>query len=353
MHENAFLDKALQALKDNTGITSELLGAANTPYSAAHHDHAISLSKDDVTQAFLVDIKRRPSVSQLTLLLSNDKSNLGVRNDNSEWHYGAKTLLVADYVNPKLSQFLKDNNCNFVDSAGNAYLNFGSVFVYITGNKAPEVLTETKPSRAFQSTGLKLIFALLCHPENIINRSYRDLSEISGVSLGSIGRIINDLKAAGYLSSGESDQRNWADKDGLIKRWVVAYSESLRPKLVLGYYKSLQENWQDAVDIQSYGALWGGEIAADHLTRYLKPEFSTIYTQEKLGKLVLMNGLKEVSEKSSANVEVLQKFWHFDNPQNQDLAPALLVYADLIASGNSRNIETADIIYQEFLNVSE
>lgn len=352
MYDNVFLDKALQALKHNTDITSELLGTPNATYNNSHYDYAINLSKGDVTQAFFAYIKRRPSVSQLTLLLSQDKEGLGVRNDKCELHYGAKTLLVADYVNPKLALFLKENGCDFIDSVGNTYLNFSSVFVYITGNKAPEVLTTTKPSRAFQSTGLKLIFALLCHPEDIINRCYRDLSEISGVSLGSIGWIINDLKTAGYLSSEKNGKRKWLDKDSLIKRWVVAYSEKLRPKLVLGYYKSLQENWQEAVDIESFGALWGGEVAADHLTRYLKPEFSTIYTEEKLGKLVLMNGLKEAPEKSAANVEVLQKFWRFDNLENPDLVPALLVYADLIASGDSRNLETAKIIYEEYVNVS-
>ena len=262
-------------------------------------------------------------------------------------------LLVADYVSPNLSQFLKDNNCDFIDSVGNAYIEFGSVLIYLSGNKRPKATSGTTSSRAFQGTGLKLIFAMLCHPEKIINRSYRELSEISGVSLGSVGWIISDLKSAGYLSLGENNQRKWADKSGLIERWVVAYPEKLRPKLVIGCYRSLQENWQEAVDIKSFGASWGGEVAADKLTRYLKPEFSTIYTEKLPGKLILMNGFKEAPDKSRGNVEILQKFWDFKDQDSKSLVPELLIYADLIASGDSRNLETAKLIHGKYLNVSE
>lgn len=348
MNENAILDEALLALKNNTDIESGKTNAINKNGNELHYDFALTLKQRDAIQHYHVLIKQRPSLVQLALLIDNDKED--IVNDTTTRNDGAKTLLVADYVDTKASEFLKNHQCHFIDSVGNAYLNFGSVFVYITGNKAPKKPAESKPSRAFQSTGLKLIFNLLCHPDDILNRSYRDLSEICGVSLGSIGWIINDLKAAGYLSLTENDQRKWADRNGLIQRWVVAYAEKLRPKLLLGYYKSLQRDWYKTVDPKSFSASWGGEVAADHLTHYLKSEFSTVYTDESLGKLVLLNGLKEVPEKSTANVEVLQKFWHFDNPKTPDLVPPLLVYADLIASGDSRNMETANIIYREFLD---
>lgn len=346
MNEQVLLDKALLALKNNTDIAFEDEVREAALLSDGYSDAVVRLRKNSAVQDFCVSIKRQPSIAQLGVLINNYK-------EGHAKSYSAKMLVVADYVNQSLSQFLKENECNFIDSVGNAYLNFGTVFVYITGNKGPKILAGTKSSRAFQSTGLKLIFNLLCHPEDLINRNYRDLSELTGVSLGSIGWIINDLKGAGYLAVDENNKRQWLNKDELIKRWAIAYPEKLRPKLVLGYYRSLQENWQEGVDIKSFGALWGGEVAADELTHYLKAEFSTIYTQEQLGKLVLMNGLKGALEKSSANVEVLQKFWQFESLENPHLAPALLVYADLIASGDSRNLETAKIIYERCLNATD
>ena len=52
----------------------------------------------------------------------------------------------------------------------------------------------------------------------------------------------------------------------------------------------------------------------------------------------------------NGNVEVLKKFWAFDYPWNYEgIAPPLLVYADLIATGNDRNIEAARTIYDKFI----
>ena len=49
------------------------------------------------------------------------------------------------------------------------------------------------------------------------------------------------------------------------------------------------------------------------------------------------------------NLEVLQKFWAFELPK-ADTQPPLLVYADLIATGDAMNIETAQIIRERFLD---
>lgn len=336
MIENIPLYKATTALENNTGIQSLFLD------KSTDDQVQLQLIKEGSRQSYTVYVERQPTRAQLAVLISSFQKKKGVQH--------TKLLIVSRFVSPTLAEFLKSNHCNFIDTVGNAYVNFDSVFVYITGFKRPPVQTATKPSRAFQTTGLKLIFNLLCHPEELINRNYRDLSDLTGVSLGSIGWIINDLKEAGYLGIDGSNKRRWLNKNDLIKRWVVAYAEKLRPKLMLGYYRSLQEGWQDDLDISAYGAQWGGELAADQLTHYLKPELSTVYIEDQLGKLVLMNGLKEVSEKKHRNVEVLQKFWRFENHDNPKYTPALLVYADLIASGDSRNLETADIIFEGYLS---
>ncbi|MGD9182654.1 MAG: type IV toxin-antitoxin system AbiEi family antitoxin, partial [Desulfobacterales bacterium] len=46
------------------------------------------------------------------------------------------------------------------------------------------------------------------------------------------------------------------------------------------------------------------------------------------------------------NVEILNLFWNFKlNTFNNDLVHPVLVYADLMATGDHRNIETAGMIY--------
>ena len=47
-------------------------------------------------------------------------------------------------------------------------------------------------------------------------------------------------------------------------------------------------------------------------------------------------------------MEILRRFWRRDAvPANKDMVHPLLVYADLMATGNQRNIETARVIYDQ------
>jgi hypothetical protein len=47
-------------------------------------------------------------------------------------------------------------------------------------------------------------------------------------------------------------------------------------------------------------------------------------------------------------VEILRRFWQFGNP-DPELAPTLLVYADLLAIGDARCLETAKLLYDQIL----
>ncbi len=48
------------------------------------------------------------------------------------------------------------------------------------------------------------------------------------------------------------------------------------------------------------------------------------------------------------DIEILAKFWDFEDEwRGRGLAPLPLVYADLIATGDPRNIETARNLYED------
>ena len=65
------------------------------------------------------------------------------------------------------------------------------------------------------------------------------------------------------------------------------------------------------------------------------------------GKLVLKNKLRKANH---GDIEILTLFWNFDYEfANQGIAPPILVYADLMATGNNRNIEAAGMIYEKYL----
>jgi hypothetical protein len=62
----------------------------------------------------------------------------------------------------------------------------------------------------------------------------------------------------------------------------------------------------------------------------------------------------EWQEAEPGNVRIYNMFWHergafLDIQQKRGLAPPALVYADLVATGDPRNRETAKMIYDEYL----
>lgn len=50
-------------------------------------------------------------------------------------------------------------------------------------------------------------------------------------------------------------------------------------------------------------------------------------------------------------MELLQRFWNFENwdAKNLQTAPPLLVYADLVSTADDRNLETAELIYGQYI----
>jgi hypothetical protein len=69
---------------------------------------------------------------------------------------------------------------NFIDTAGNAYINNSPLLINIKGNKPDEMPTSTK--RMYHSSGLKIIFALLCNP-GFENDDYRSIASMADVAL--------------------------------------------------------------------------------------------------------------------------------------------------------------------------
>jgi hypothetical protein len=88
----------------------------------------------------------------------------------------------------------------FIDCVGNAYLNLPSIYVFVRGQKQRKDLDRvtTDTSRAFNIAGLKVIYGFLCN-SLLINAPYREIAEQAGVANGSVGWVINSLKASGYI----------------------------------------------------------------------------------------------------------------------------------------------------------
>ena len=256
-----------------------------------------------------------------------------------------KALLVTRYVNPNMADRLKELEIPFLDTLGNAYLNHPPVFVYIKGH-APQRFPRERPTRAFVPAGLRVVFALLCRRE-LAGAPFRTIAQTAHVALGTVAWVLGDLEGLGYLLDMGKQGRRLMDKQRLLDRWVAAFPDQLRPKLVLGRYTAPDPRWWEKARLREFHAYWGAEPAAARLTGYLKPELVTVYIRDLPGRFLAANRLRADPK---GNVEVLKAFWDpACDLTDPEIVPPLLVYADLLTTGDPRNLETARRIYNEQL----
>jgi hypothetical protein len=251
-------------------------------------------------------------------------------------------LLVTNHVNPDLAAEFAKENLEFIDAAGNAFLNRQGLFLFIKGNKPAKLPRDIQATKPFPPQALKVVFALLCEKE-LVEHPYRDIANRANVALGTVAYVMKKLELLGFLINRRGTLA-LMKKERLLQRWILEYNTRLRPKLFIGRYRA-EPGWWNQAQLPFKQAWWGGEVAAAKLTHYLRPEFVTIYTQrEYLDELILKNRLKRDVE---GNVEFLQKFWAegMQGIEGNVVHP-ILIYADLLGTADQRNLETAAMLYE-------
>ena len=256
----------------------------------------------------------------------------------------APLIIVADLIFPKIKEELRNHNIAYLEANGNIWLKNGETLLWIDANKTLPVEKE-KINRAFTKTGLKVVFDFLRN-ETLINAPYREIALQTGVALGNVNYILNGLKEKGFLLKIDKDRYELTNKKELLTTWIIKYAEKLKPELEIGTFRFLRNNdfvnWKK-VPLKKGKTWWGGEPAGNILTQYLKPAELTLYTLETRNDLI--KHYKLIPD-PTGNVKVFKKFWKDDDAENT--VPALLVYTDLINTGDHRCIETAEKIYDEF-----
>jgi len=335
------LTKTVVAFHNETGIELEVI---------QDNDQVIDFDVDAVIQfpeegpTLAVEIKKWAQQANLGALAEQIK------------RLPIDGVLVADYINPNMAKKLKGMHVQFMDAVGNTYINQPPIYIHVTGNKQDQALTRIKETnRAFDTTGLKVVFGFLCNPL-LVNKTYREIAKATGVALGTVGWVINGLKDAGYVVE-RRKERELINKRKLLDRWVEAYPEKLKPKQRVGEFIADQANWWQYIKIDEYGAYWGGEVAAARYTNYLQPQIATVYLPKEAGNKLLakakLHKANEFAADETGLVRIFRPFWPTDTIQennDEPLVHPILVYADLIESDDARNIETARMIYEQHIN---
>ena len=244
------LDRAIEALDKEAGLYLKIEGR-EVRIANDRVDAIVQLEPGH--KMLMVEVKKWAQQVSLGALINQIKELPG------------EGLLVADYVNPRMAGRLREQQVQFIDTVGNAYINQPPNYVYITG-KRPEK-NEFRPikegvNRAFEPTGLKVVYAFLRDPE-LVNAPYRKIAAQADVALGTVGWVLNGLKTAGYIrNKSGGKRRRLIQYRKLLNRWVEVWPEKLKPKPRMGEFIADDPYWRKTIDIQGYDAYWGGEIAA-------------------------------------------------------------------------------------------
>jgi len=333
MKERELLEFALEALKKNLPMQAQIKTVKPLRDPKLRADYLLRIAMQGKEIRYYVEAK--------TNVTKADKLLLMMRKGEFEH----PLLLVTKYINPQLADELKQNGTEFIDTAGNAFLNQLPLYIFVKGNK-PDIVKVPPFKRTFKPAGLRVIFAFLCNP-GLENKTYREIAAETGVALGTVDWIMKELKELRFLLDMGKRGLRLLQKEKLLQRWVTAYPEQLRPKLLLGRFRGEYGWWQQKT-LDPFRAQWGGEVAAAKLTQYLQPETITIYTTPpELDQLLIKNRLKR---DQTGDIEILKRFWKLPEIwKHEDLVHPILMYADLLATGNERNIETAKMIYDQHI----
>ena len=256
-------------------------------------------------------------------------------------------LLVTGYVTFEAATRFRDAGVQFIDTLGNVFINQPQLYIFVKGNKPLKEEIALPAPRLFKGVGLKIVYLLLCRPE-LVNRPYREIAEMADVAVGTVNDAVAEMARKGFLLDMGTKGKKLLDRQNLFERWAAAYPDYLKPKLLLGRFRGDGDWWKEA-NLDPAVVQWGGEVAAAKLTGYLKPGMATLYIDENhLTKFVIANRLKKDPH---GNVEIFRRFWPVGEKLGEkDTVHPILVYADLAAVGEQRTMETAKLIYEQYLD---
>ena len=345
--EHNILDDAIRAIYREAGLHMDVIAYEVRKDDRCIIDAIVQIHENGAKLA--VEIKKWAAQANIGAIINQVRSI-------AEPGQG---LLVADYINPMLGERLKAADIQFLDTVGNAYINQQPIYVYIKGNKPQRVLAareRIKTGGAFQPTGMKVVFAFL-REEGLVNATYREIADQAEVALGTVGWVIYDLTAHGFLIEGlNKNQRKLAEFDLLLDQWVEAYPHKLKRKYEMGTFATSNPDWWKTIYAEKFDAEWGGEIAVAKYTNYLNPRHGLIYIDRtNMADFLQAARLRKVEPRREQDIEVdlVEPFWKKADKEGKTkhagLVHPIIAYADLIETGDTRNLDAANRLREEYI----
>lgn len=242
-------------------------------------------------------------------------------------------VCIKSTLDSSQSLLLKSLDVNFVDAAGNCFINTDDVYIFNFHKSSKATRTASGPS-PLKSAGIKYAYHLL-KDDSLLEQTLEKISETSDISLGSAANLKKSFNKS-YLDTFEE-----LDRIKLIKDFTISFNNLAKRSITLGEFH--------CDDLQSLIAdnrvMVSGQHAVKSITgqKNIKPRHAHIYIKKKdLGSLVLDYSLDKNNK--LMNVVVYRDLFNL----SEKFAPLFLAYADLCESKDPRDRELATEIFNEF-----
>lgn len=269
-------------------------------------------------------------------------------------------ILFASHIGSQLSRYLRERRINFVDRDGNCHLSIDEGHVaYIEGRKRSEPVWE---SHGTGRAGYKILFALLARP-GLVARPVREIATTSGASKTAASSVLNRLTGEGIIGAA-ARQRILLRPDDLLRRWLNGYVDRLRPRLLFGRYQTRIEDAEEldrflkrelstkgegwfADGSKTIRWAWGGAAAEHRLLHYYRGTTTIIHFDAPPETAARRLGLAPAREGSITFLGIPGPLAFEDSERNA--VHPLLIYSELLASGEERARDAASRIRERYL----
>ncbi len=352
--KNPLFQKCLIFLESLPNIKATIQGE---PYFSDEvlADGELIISTHNKTANYICEIKIGIT-NEIIEQVAEYFANLGKRLNGKQ-----RPLLVTRNLSTQVIDQLLERNIEFIDVNGNVYLNSSEIYIIVRN----QILKEnTNKSLEITALVLQVIYFILKDPSIIasdgVNGSYEKIDCLigSGITPKTVKNTLEKLQELDYIKRTRKGYEI-IDYIKLLERWELGYAERLRSKLLIGKFRYIGR--QSFLEIENtlklyapkYNYLIGGELAASIMTQYLRPVGATLHIHKDHNYFPLVVDLR-LKPDPEGNIEIHQRFdkqsdQHDHNEEFSSLIHPLLVHAELVRTGDSRLKETAQLIFDKYI----
>jgi hypothetical protein len=263
-------------------------------------------------------------------------------------------IVLAPYIGPAMGRYLGERGLSYVDLAGNLRLALGDNYLgVVEGRKAPRRVGRLASVR---SAGYQVLFVLLADPR-LAAVPIRVLAEKAGVGKTAAAEMMRRLEEEGVVGRDASGRR-LLPRPELVDRFLTGYADVLRPRLLVGRYRTpeqdpvaterrLEPMLEQLAEDADLRWAWGGGAAAVRLRPHYRGEATVLHVEGAGQDLARRLGVLPASNGSLTILRTPGPLG-FAGVRSATVHP-LLAYAELMASGDERAREAAAELRADYL----